>query len=118
MKIRIISLICLISVLLFACWAGNKSLKVNNDETSNEKLDTDNHSEGVMSSMELPGWNTFKGNCVITDGEKLPYLEEFVIEGDVLTFYGDDYTVGQEITVVMNDQHTSSIYDDTIINVK
>jgi hypothetical protein len=39
-------------------------------------------------------------------------------QGHHWSFYGDDYTVGQEITVVMNDQHTSSIYDDTIINVK
>lgn len=39
-------------------------------------------------------------------------------QGHHWSFYGDDYTVGQEIVVVMNDQHTSSIYDDTIVDVK
>ena len=39
-------------------------------------------------------------------------------QGHQWSFCGDDYTVGQEIIVVMNDQHTSSINDDIIIDVK
>ena len=39
-------------------------------------------------------------------------------QGHHWSFYGDDYTVGQEITVVMNDNHTSIITDDRIVDVK
>ena len=39
-------------------------------------------------------------------------------QGHHWSFYGDDYTVGQEITVVMNDNHTSIITDDRIADVK
>lgn len=39
-------------------------------------------------------------------------------QGYIWEFKGDDYKVGQHITVVMNDNHTSNIYDDEIIEVK
>ena len=39
-------------------------------------------------------------------------------QGHCWSFIGDDYTVGQEITVVMNDNHTSIITDDRIVDVK
>lgn len=39
-------------------------------------------------------------------------------KGYVWEFNGDDYKVGQHIIVVMNDNHTSNIYDDEIIEVK
>lgn len=39
-------------------------------------------------------------------------------QGYIWEFNGDDYKVGQHITVVMNDNHTSNIYDDEIIEVK
>ena len=38
--------------------------------------------------------------------------------GYVWEFKGDDYKVGQHITIVMNDNHTSNIYDDEIIEIK
>ena len=39
-------------------------------------------------------------------------------QGYIWEFNGDDYKVGQHITVVMNDNHTSNIFDDEIVKVK
>lgn len=68
---------------------------------------------GLMGMIE----STYTRDVVVT---KVDCIEVTVQDkqGHHWSFYGDDYTVGQKITVVMNDQHTSSIYDDTIINVK
>ena len=33
-------------------------------------------------------------------------------------FEGTGYTLNQEITMVMNDNHTSTIFDDTVLRVK
>ena len=68
---------------------------------------------GLMGMIE----STYTRDVVVT---KVDCIEVTVQDkqGHHWSFYGDDYTVGQEITVVMNDQHTSSIYDDTIVDVK
>ena len=39
-------------------------------------------------------------------------------QGHLWTFIGDDYTVDQEITVVMYDNTTTKITDDEIVRVK
>ena len=39
-------------------------------------------------------------------------------QGHFWCFNGTDYTIDQEITVVMYDNHTSTIYDDIIKGVK
>ena len=39
-------------------------------------------------------------------------------QGHRWSFFGDGYTVDQEITVVMYDNHTSIITDDEIVRVK
>lgn len=39
-------------------------------------------------------------------------------QGYIWEFKGDSYKIGQHITVVMNDNHTSNICDDEIIGVK
>ena len=39
-------------------------------------------------------------------------------QGNLWCFNGTDYTVGQELVVVMYDNHTSTIYDDIIKGVK
>ena len=61
--------------------------------------------------------STYTRDVVVTDVDCIEVTVEDR-QGHHWSFYGDDYTVGQEITVVMNDQHTSSIYDDTIVDVK
>ena len=68
---------------------------------------------GLMGTIE----STYTRDVTVTkvDCIKVTVQDK---QGHYWSFYGDDYTVGQEITVVMNDQHTSFIYDDTIINVK
>lgn len=68
---------------------------------------------GLVGMIET----TYTRDVVVT---KVDCIEVTVQDkqGHHWSFYGDDYTVGQEITVVMNDQHTSSIYDDTIVDVK
>ena len=40
------------------------------------------------------------------------------VSGNEFSFYGTDYTVDQEITVVMTTNNTDSITDDKIIDVK
>ena len=68
---------------------------------------------GLIGTIE----STYTRDVVVT---KVDCVEVTVQDkqGHLWSFYGDDYTVGQEIIVVMNDQHTSSIYDDTIVKVK
>ena len=39
-------------------------------------------------------------------------------QGYLWTFIGEGYEIDQEITVVMNDKHTSIITDDEILRVK
>lgn len=39
-------------------------------------------------------------------------------QGNLWSFNGTDYTVDQEITVVMYDNHTGTMYDDEIVKVK
>ena len=68
---------------------------------------------GLMGMIE----STYTRDVVVT---KVDCIEVTVQDkqGHHWSFYGDDYTVGQEITVVMNDNHTSIITDDKIIDVK
>ena len=40
------------------------------------------------------------------------------VSGNEFCFYGTDYTVDQEITVVMTTNNTDSITDDKIIDVR
>lgn len=39
-------------------------------------------------------------------------------QGYLWTFIGEGYEIDQEITVVMNDQHTGTIIDDEIVRVR
>lgn len=61
--------------------------------------------------------STYTRDVVVT---KVDCIEVTVQDkqGHHWSFYGDDYTVGQEIIVVMNDNHTSIITDDRIVGVK
>ena len=60
---------------------------------------------------------TYTRDVVVTDVDCIEVTVEDR-QGHRWSFYGDDYTVGQEITVVMNDNHTSIITDDRIVDVK
>ena len=68
---------------------------------------------GIVGMIET----TYTRDVVVT---KVDCIEVTVQDkqGHHWSFYGDDYTVGQEITVVMNDNHTSIITDDRIVDVK
>lgn len=90
MKRRVIFAICLIGILLFVCWAGSRVLDLNQGSRQ-QKTNTDTPTDGSIFSVTLPGWKMYKGNVAITDFEKLPYLEEYALEGDVLTVCGDAY---------------------------
>lgn len=39
-------------------------------------------------------------------------------QGYIWQLKGDNYKIGQHITIVMNDNHTSNIFDDEIVKVK
>lgn len=91
MKTKVICLISLISILLFSGCAGSRASDLNQSGVSSEKSNTGTSDGGSIFSVRLPGWNMYKGNCVITDCEDLPYLEEYVLDGDVLTVYSDAY---------------------------
>ena len=91
MKTKVICLISLISILLFSGCTGNRASDLNQSGVSSEISNTGTSDDGSIFSVRLPGWNMYKGNCVITDCEDLPYLEEYVLDGDVLTVYGDAY---------------------------
>jgi len=90
MKRRVIFAICLIGILLFVCWAGSRVLDLNQGSWQ-QKTNADTPTDGSISYVTLPGWKMYKGNVAITDYEKLPYLEEYALEGDVLTVCGDAY---------------------------
>jgi hypothetical protein len=68
---------------------------------------------GLMGMIET----TYTRDVVVT---KVDCIEVTVQDkqGHHWSFYGDEYKVGQEITVVMDDNHTSIITDDRIVDVK
>ena len=68
---------------------------------------------GLMGMIET----TYTRDVVVTDVDCIEIIVEDK-QGHCWSFIGDDYTVGQEITVVMNDNHTSIITDDRIVDVK
>ena len=68
---------------------------------------------GLMGMIET----TYTRDVVVTDVDCIEIIVEDK-QGHCWSFIGDEYTVGQEITVVMNDNHTSIITDDRIVDVK
>lgn len=68
---------------------------------------------GLMGMIET----TYTRDVVVTDVDCIEVTVEDR-QGHRWSFIGDEYKVGQEITVVMNDNHTSIITDDRIVDVK
>lgn len=68
---------------------------------------------GLMGTIET----TYTRDVVVTDVNCIEVTVEDR-QGHRWSFFGDEYKVGQEITVVMNDNHTSTITDDRIVDVK
>ena len=68
---------------------------------------------GLMGMIE----STYTRDVVVTDVDCIEITVQDK-QGHHWSFYGDEYKVGQEITVVMNDNHTSIITDDRIVDVK
>ena len=61
--------------------------------------------------------NTYTREVIVT---KVQDQEVTVVDvsGNEFSFYGTDYTVDQEIVVVMTTNNTDSITDDKIIDVR
>ena len=68
---------------------------------------------GLIGMME----STYTRDVIVTDVDCIEVTVEDR-QGHRWSFLGDEYKVGQEITVVMNDNHTSRITDDKIVDVK
>ena len=68
---------------------------------------------GLVGMVET----TYTRDVVVTDVDCIEVTVEDR-QGHRWSFLGDEYKVGQEITVVMNDNHTSRITDDKIVGVK
>lgn len=68
---------------------------------------------GLMGMIET----TYTRDAVVTDVNCIEITVEDG-QGHRWSFIGDEYKVGQEITLVMNDNHTSVITDDRIVDVK
>lgn len=61
--------------------------------------------------------NTYTRDVVVTEVQDQEVTVTDV-SGNEFSFYGTDYTVDQEITVVMTTNNTDSITDDKIIDVR
>ena len=68
---------------------------------------------GLMGMIE----STYTRDVIVTDVDCIEVTVEDR-QGHRWSFFGDNYTVGQEITVVMNTNNTDSITDDKIVDVK
>ena len=73
----------------------------------------------IIMALSVAGMieTTYTRDVVVTDVDCIEVTVEDR-QGHRWTFLGDEYKVGQEIIVVMNDNHTSIITDDEIIDVK
>lgn len=67
----------------------------------------------LMGTIEA----TYTREAVVTNVDCIEVTVEDE-QGHRWSFIGDEYKVGQEITLVMNDNHTSIITDDEIVDVK
>jgi hypothetical protein len=61
--------------------------------------------------------NTYTRDVVVTEVQDQE-ITVTDVSGNEFSFYGTDYTVDQEITVVMTTNNTDSITDDKIIDVR
>ena len=68
---------------------------------------------GISNTVEAH----YTRDVVVTDVDCIEVIVEDE-QGHLWSFVGSDYTVGQQLTVVMYDNHTDSITDDEIVRVK
>jgi hypothetical protein len=68
---------------------------------------------GISNTVEAH----YNREVVVTDVDCIEVTVEDE-QGHLWSFFGSDYRVGQQLTVVMYDNHTDSITDDEIVRVK
>ena len=71
----------------------------------------------IVISLFVMIENTYTRDVVVTEvqDQEVTVVD---VSGNEFSFYGTDYTVDQEITVVMTTNNTDSITDDKIIDVR
>ena len=68
---------------------------------------------GLMGTIET----TYTRNAVVVNVDNLEVTAEDK-QGNLWVFIDDDYSINDDVTLIMNDNHTTKITDDKIIKVK
>ena len=68
---------------------------------------------GLMGTIET----TYARNAVVVNVDNLVVTAEDK-QGNLWVFVADDYSINDDVTLIMNDNHTTKITDDKIIKVK
>lgn len=68
---------------------------------------------GLMGAIET----TYTRNAVVVNVDNLEVTAEDK-QGNLWVFIADGYSINDNVTLVMNDNHTTKITDDKIIKIK
>lgn len=68
---------------------------------------------GLIGTIET----TYTRNAIVVNVDHLEVTAEDK-EGNLWVFIGDDYSINDDVILIMNDNHTTKITDDKIIKVK
>ena len=68
---------------------------------------------GLMGTIE----STYIRNAVVVNVDNLEVTAEDK-QGNLWVFVADDYSINDDVRLIMNDNHTTKITDDKIIKVK
>ena len=68
---------------------------------------------GLMGTIET----TYTRNAVVVNVDNLEVTVEDK-QGNLWVFIADGYSINDDVTLIMNDNHTTKITDDKIIKVK
>ena len=68
---------------------------------------------GLMGTIET----TYTRDAKVVNVDNLEVTAEDK-QGNLWVFIADDYSINDDVTLIMNDNHTTKITDDKIIKVK
>lgn len=68
---------------------------------------------GFMGTIET----TYTRNAIVINVDNLEVTAEDK-QGNLWVFIADGYSINDDVTLIMNDNHTTKITDDKIIKVK
>ena len=68
---------------------------------------------GLMGTIET----TYTRNAIVINVDNLEVTVEDK-QGNLWVFIADGYSINDDVTLIMNDNHTTKITDDKIIKVK